>query len=226
MLQSKGFKKFMAMAYGIGGAVVIVGALFKLMHWPFASEMLIAGLGTEAFIFVVSAFEPLPQEELNWSLVYPELAGGQPKDKKKAADTATPEGVLTKKLDDMLAKAKLDVGVVSSLTKSLGNLSDAAKQIGTAATPVADTNKYNKEINSAATHLQSINKLYLAQEAGLTKAQTAQTEVIKNQEKVAVAVSQKSAELSKQMDSLSKNISSLNNVYGGMLTAMGTKTNK
>ena len=58
-LNSTGFKKFMAMAYGLGGAIVILGALFKLMHWEFASEMLIIGLGTEAFIFVISAFEPL-----------------------------------------------------------------------------------------------------------------------------------------------------------------------
>ena len=113
----------------------------------------------------------------------------------------------------MLAKAKLDAGVVSSLTKSLTNLSDAAKQIGTSATPVADTNKYNKEINAAATHLESINKLYSAQESGLAKSQAIQDEVAK-----------KSANLSQQMDSLTKNISSLNNIYGGMLTAMGSKS--
>jgi len=223
MLHSKGFKKFMAMAYGIGGAVVILGALFKLMHWEGATQMLILGLGTEALIFVISAFEPLPQDELDWSLVYPELAGGQTKKKASKVVDATPEGVLTKKLDSMLASAKLDAGVVSSLTTSLNNLSAAAKQIGTTATPVADTNKYNKEINAAANHLEGINKLYSVQESELSKAQAAQAEFMKNQEQVASTVSKKSEELSKQMDSLSKNISSLNNVYGGMLTAMGTK---
>ncbi|MPT34605.1 MAG: gliding motility protein GldL, partial [Flavobacterium sp.] len=78
-------KKVMNFAYGMGAAVVIVGALFKIMHWPGASPMLIIGLGVEAFIFALSAFDPV-EKELDWSLVYPELAGGEAKkrDVKKA----------------------------------------------------------------------------------------------------------------------------------------------
>ncbi len=220
MLHSKGFKKFMAMAYGIGGAVVIIGALFKLMHWPYASQMLIIGLGTEAFIFLISAFEPLPQEELDWTLVYPELAGGQSLGKKKSAP-ATPEGILTKKIDDMLAAAKLDAGVVNKLTSSMNNLSAAAKQIGDSSGSVADTSKYNKEINSAANHLEKINAMYASQEESMSKVQQSQMEVLSNQSKLITSVSEKSTELTNQMTTLSKNISSLNNVYGGMLSAMG-----
>ena len=73
-------KKAMNFAYGMGAAVVILGALFKLMHWPGAGWMLIIGLGTEAFIFGLSAFET-PENDLDWSLVYPELAGGEAKAK-------------------------------------------------------------------------------------------------------------------------------------------------
>nr|MBP6374173.1 gliding motility protein GldL [Flavobacterium sp.] len=64
-------KKVMNFAYGMGAAVVIIGALFKLMHWPGASAMLIIGLGTEALIFGLSAFDPV-DTELDWTLVYPE----------------------------------------------------------------------------------------------------------------------------------------------------------
>ncbi|MGY5351972.1 type IX secretion system motor protein PorL/GldL [Wenyingzhuangia sp. IMCC45533] len=222
MLHSKGFKKFMAMAYGIGGAIVIVGALFKLMHWPGASEMLIVGLGTEALIFVISAFEPLPAEELDWSLVYPELAGGQASSGKKK-EISTPEGVLTKKIDEMLAAAKLDAGVINKLTTSMNNLSSAAKQIGEGTSAATDTVKYNKEITSAANHLEKINTMYAAQEESMSKVQSAQVEVLNNQSKLISSVSQKSEELTNQMSALSKNISSLNNVYGGMLSAMGAK---
>jgi len=70
---SKAWKKFMAKLYGIGAAVVIIGAMFKIQHWPFASALLVVGLSTEAVIFFFSAFEPL-HEEPDWSLVYPELA--------------------------------------------------------------------------------------------------------------------------------------------------------
>ena len=74
MAKSNTFKKGMNMVYGLGAAVVIVGALFKIMHWPYGDLMLIIGLVTEACVFVVSAFEPV-DTELDWSKVYPELAG-------------------------------------------------------------------------------------------------------------------------------------------------------
>ena len=74
LFASKKWKNFMAKLYGFGAAVVIVGALFKIQHWPGAGLMLIVGLGTEAVIFIFSAFEPL-HEEYDWTLVYPELGG-------------------------------------------------------------------------------------------------------------------------------------------------------
>ena len=79
--ESKQFKKIMAYVYGWGAAVVIIGALFKIMHWPGANLMLILGLGTEALIFFISVFEPM-HAEYDWTLVYPELAGIEPSEKK------------------------------------------------------------------------------------------------------------------------------------------------
>ncbi|HBS52892.1 MAG TPA: gliding motility protein GldL, partial [Flavobacterium sp.] len=75
-------KKVMNFAYGMGAAVVIVGALFKIQHWTGGSELLVVGLLTEAFIFALSAFDN-SDEELDWTLVYPELAGGEAKQKSK-----------------------------------------------------------------------------------------------------------------------------------------------
>lgn len=74
LVQSSGWKNFIAKLYGLGASVVIIGALFKIQHWPMASLMLTIGLCTESVIFFFSAFEPL-HEEVDWSLVYPELAG-------------------------------------------------------------------------------------------------------------------------------------------------------
>lgn len=74
IVESKGYKNFMKYVYGWGAAVVLVGALFKIQHYPGAAIMLVIGLLTEALIFFFSAFEPL-HEELDWTLVYPELAG-------------------------------------------------------------------------------------------------------------------------------------------------------
>lgn len=74
LTQSRGYKNFMKYVYGWGASIVLVGALFKIQHYPGASIMLIVGLLTEALIFFFSAFEPLA-EELDWTLVFPQLAG-------------------------------------------------------------------------------------------------------------------------------------------------------
>jgi len=76
LTQGKGFKRNMARLYGWGAAVVILGALFKIQHYPGAGIMLVVGLGTEAIIFFFSGFEP-PHEDVDWSLVYPELANAR-----------------------------------------------------------------------------------------------------------------------------------------------------
>ena len=74
LVESPAYKKIMGYVYGWGASVAIIGALFKIMHYPGASIMLVAGLGVEAFIFFMSAFEP-PHAMPDWTLVYPELLG-------------------------------------------------------------------------------------------------------------------------------------------------------
>lgn len=82
--QTKGYKNFMKYVYGWGASIVLVGALFKIQHYPGASIMLIIGLLTEALIFFFSAFEPLA-EELDWTLVFPQLAGLEDEDEDPTA---------------------------------------------------------------------------------------------------------------------------------------------
>ncbi len=74
IVQGSGWKNFMKYLYGWGASIVILGALFKILHLKGAGPMLMAGMGTEAIIFFFSAFEPI-HEEVDWTLVYPELAG-------------------------------------------------------------------------------------------------------------------------------------------------------
>jgi gliding motility-associated protein GldL len=106
-------KKTMNFAYGMGAAVVIIGALFKIQHWTGASLMLIVGLSVEALIFGLSAFDA-PDNELDWSLVYPELAGGNAKEKAKKEDPKDAQGLLSQKLDTMLKEAKIDGQLMES----------------------------------------------------------------------------------------------------------------
>ncbi len=204
-------KKVMNMAYGLGAAVVIIGALFKLMHWPGASAMLIAGLGTEAFIFALSAFEPV-DKELDWSLVYPELAGGVAKEKGKKEDPKDAQGLLSQKLDAMLKEAKVDGELMASLGNSIKNFESAAKGIAPTVDSIAGQKKYSEELSMAAAQMESLNSLYKVQLESASRNAEANKEIAEN-----------AAKLKEQMQAMTANIASLNNVYGGMLSAMGNR---
>ena len=126
-------KKAMNFAYGMGAAVVIVGALFKITHFEIGpltgTVMLSVGLLTEALIFALSAFEPV-EDELDWTLVYPELANGQARKREdKVEAVADAQGLLSQKLDAMLKEAKIDGELMSSLGNSIKNFEGAAKAI-------------------------------------------------------------------------------------------------
>jgi gliding motility-associated protein GldL len=203
-------KKTMNFTYGMGAAVVIIGALFKIEHLPGASILLKIGLITEAFIFALSAFEPV-DHELDWSLVYPELAGGE-KSKKEAKPKEDANGLLSQKLDTLLKEAKVDVELMSSLGTSIKNFEAASKGITPSVDSMASTKKYAEEMTKAATQMESMNSLYKIQLESANKNMEANKEIADNATK-----------LKEQMQSMTANIASLNNVYGGMLSAMSNK---
>ncbi len=117
-LQSEKGKVVMNFVYGFGAAIVILGAMFKIMHWPGASVMIVGGLTTEAIIFAISAFEP-PHHELDWTLVYPELAmhAGEGDDHSGSGDHKSKKGGdgLSQELDKMLEEAKIGPELIESL---------------------------------------------------------------------------------------------------------------
>jgi gliding motility-associated protein GldL len=205
-------KKVMNFAYGMGAAVVIIGALFKIQHWQGASAMLIIGLGVEAFIFALSAFDPV-DKDLDWSLVYPELAGGEAQTKPlKKEDPQEAQGLLSQKLDNMLKEAKIDGELMASLGNSIKNFEGAAKSISPTVDAMAGQKKYAEEMSKAATQMEALNGLYQVQ------LQSAERNAQINNE-----VAENNLKLKDQMQSLTSNLSTLNNVYGGMLSAMGNK---
>jgi gliding motility-associated protein GldL len=211
-------KKAMNFAYGMGAAVVILGALFKITHLELGpitgNLMLTIGLVTEAIIFALSAFEPV-DNELDWSLVYPELAGGEAKKKtSKAEEAKDAQGLLSQKLDAMLKEAKIDGELMSSLGNSIKNFEGAAKAISPTVDSIAGQRKYAEELTTAAAQMESLNSLYKVQLESASRNAQINNEVAENNLK-----------LKDQMQSLTSNLSSLNNVYGGMLSAMSNKGN-
>jgi gliding motility-associated protein GldL len=204
-------KKVMGFLYGMGAAVVIVGALFKLMHWPGAGPMLVIGLLTEAAIFALSAFEPV-EHELDWSLVYPELAGGEAKPRDKKENPTEAQGLLSQKLDNMLKEAKIDGELMASLGNSIKNFEGAAKSISPTVDAMAGQKKYAEEMTTAAAQMEALNSLYKVQLESADRNAQANKEIAEN-----------AAKLKEQMQSMTSNIASLNAVYGGMLSAMSNR---
>ena len=216
MAQSRSSKKLFNMAYGLGASVVILGALFKILHWelPLGGDLkltggtlLAIGLITEAIIFAISAFEPV-DDDLDWSLVYPELAGGQSNGGKKDQPKDA-EGILSKKLDELLKEAQIDSELMASLGDSIKNFEDVARNMSPTVESISATKKYGEEMSLAAAQMESLNSLYKVQLESVNRQSTINEEAIEN-----------AAKLKEQMQSLASNLSSLNGVYGGMLSAM------
>jgi gliding motility-associated protein GldL len=179
IVQSAGWKNLMAKMYGIGASVVIIGALFKIQHWPLGGLFITFGLCTEAIIFFFSAFEPL-HEELDWTLVYPELAGMTDPDEldeyKEGAISG--RGTTLDRFDDLFNQAeikpesiqKLGDGLIS-LNKTAANLSDISEasvatreylqNVRTAAESVSTlTNNYSQSTNDLASSVSSLSQTY------------------------------------------------------------------
>jgi gliding motility-associated protein GldL len=190
---SKGWKNLMAKMYGIGASVVIIGALFKINHYPFASEMLIVGLGTEAIIFFFSAFEK-QHEEPDWSLVYPELA--------TPADGSPPKKNVTGQLDDMLGQANIESGLIERLGDGMRHLGDQAAKMGEAADVSAAAKDYGKALNSATSNVSQLADDYSKVSESLTGLEQA---------------GEMSSTVSSSMQLMTENLSSLNEMYGVQL---------
>lgn len=213
MAQTRTYKKTMNFVYGMGAAIVIIGALFKIQHFNLnvfglfeisGGLMLTIGLIVEAIVFGISAFDT-PEDDLDWSKVYPEL-GDASLTSEKEEDT---QGLLAQKLDSLLQEAKIDVSLMESLGASMKNFQGAAEGLSAASESISSTNSYNEQMSLAATQMENLNNLYKVQ------VENANNQFVLNE-----SVAENTEKLKEQMESLAQNLSSLNEVYGGMLSAM------
>ena len=203
-------KVMMHMLFGLGGAVVIIGALFKILHLeigPITGGLVLGlGLGTEALIFTVSALNTGEIKEEHQDFV--KKVKGAPK---KEPSGGGEEG-LSSKIDALMQEAKLDVNLMNSLASSIKDLENSAKALSPASEAVSATQNYSQEQAKASSKLEQLNANYQKQ------IQDAQGNVEFNDK-----VNQNAEQLRAQMESLSANLAALNNVYGGMLNAMTKK---
>lgn len=197
-LQSKKGKKFMGYLYGWGAAIVIIGAMFKIQHWPGASAMLVAGLSIEAVIFFFSAFEPI-HEEIDWSLVYPELAGMHD-DEHGHGHKEAPKKVdpVAQELDKMLAEAKIGPELIASLGEGMKNLGEQAGKMSNITDASLATNEYVDNVRSAAKTVGQLSEGYVKASEAIGSIADANSSGVN---------------MGEEMTKMSKNLSALNATY-------------
>ncbi len=153
----KGFKRYLHLASCFGASIVIVGALFKIMHWPGASIALIAGLGTEALLFILFGID-IPHEEVDWTLAYPELAGmGHDEIEEQEKGHNLP---ISNQLDNLLADAKIGPDLIESLGSGMRALGDSANKIADISNATVATNEYVDSVKNASKNVSQLADTY------------------------------------------------------------------
>jgi len=205
--EAKWYKTMMPKLYGWGAAVVILGALFKIEHLPFASEMLIVGLSLEAIIFFFSAFEKT-HEEYEWDKVYPELSHDQMTDPANMSPA--------QQLDSALEKSKIDNELIESLNEGLRSFGEASTKLNETISAASGISEYNNQIQEGVKNMNALNSLYELQLQASNQQMEATTMFLQNLQ----ASVEDSKNFQLQVSQLAVNLEQMNKVYGGMLTAM------
>ena len=222
LTQSTGWKKFMGKLYGLGACVVIVGALFKIQHWPGAGIMLTVGLLVEAIIFFFSAFEPL-HEELDWTLVYPELAGMTDPDELDNAREVSKANHALERFDDLMGGlGGIDPSLIQNLGSSFEKLNETASGMSDVSQATAVTSQYVENVGAAAQSVGGLSLAFQQSAAGLQQSAMA----ISNSSSSFTAIQDGSQGYATQLEGMNKNIAQLNAVYEMQLRSTNEQMQK
>ena len=196
-LSSPKGKRITGTAYGLGASVVIIGALFKIMHWPAAGLVLGTGMFTEAFLFALSALEK-PHRDWEWSLVYPELEGsGEEKGKKK--EPKVPQ----------LDVATLVEGEMKKLSDGVKRLNETAGQLGSLSSAASASDAYVSNLSKAS---DAAGAFAASQKSLKDSSDT----LVASYQDIASSIgsaSKGSKDFASQLDGINKNVSTINSVF-------------
>lgn len=203
-VESPGYKKVMGKVYGLGAAVVILGALWKILHLPGASYMLIAGLGTEAIIFALSAFEK-PHEMPDWGLVYPELHGLEPRERGGHGGGS--------ELAALVQSGNLDAKDIEKLTEGIKKLSNTSSQLSDLGNATIATDSYIQNMKTAG---EAVGK-FANQQASMAQSSQALADVYAASENNLKSnfemLSANNKAYGEKLSDVTKNLAAINSAY-------------
>jgi gliding motility-associated protein GldL len=217
------YAKIAPIVTGVGASIVIVGALFKIMHWPGASAMLIVGLSAEAALFLLFAFAPV-EHAPDWTLVHPEL-GDDPHGHtpvKKAAP-AKESNNLVAKLDNMLDNSKLDQDVFNRLAEGIKNLSASAGKMSDLSDAAASSNDFAKNVKVASASIVEMNKSFSTTADAMNSMASASTGAKEYHTQVQVitkSLGALNAVYEMELQDANNHLKAMNKFYGNLSSAM------
>ena len=199
-------KRVVGMVYSIGAAVVIVGALFKIMHWPGASTVLIAGMCTEALLFMIGCLDK-PHPEFHWHEVFTQLLGHGTEPGLLAEMQARPKPTLMGGAEGSSSASvpALNEKELESLKAGIGNLAKTAAQLSELSTVATATNKLTSKLDAAsdaAEQFVSAGKIISEKSDALGSVYAQVTQDMQNVAKGTKEYEVKVADVAKQLTSL------------------------
>lgn len=235
LTQTKGYKTFMGYVYGFGASIVMIGAYFKLTHIPGADFMLGLGLGVEALIFFLSAFEP-QHLDYQWDNVFVELEedwDGETRTKFGTTNAGN-SSISSPAMDEAMASA---MNATNGYTKAMeqaartindlaSNYAKASEQLNTSMGKLDFSALDTNTLKQVATSMQSLNSICEIQLQSMEQTSNASSKLAATMTSYMDNLNNSANntnELNKQLNQLSSRLNALNNVYGGMLSAMNIK---
>ena len=236
-LSSEKGKRVLNFCYSWGASVVIIGALFKLLHLPYANQILFVAMITEAAVFFISAFER-PNDEYHWEDVFPVLKSKNPLDRpdfSKGSEANGGNGIQvggvvmnmgndmssnTSAVSGAAAAASLGLNVTEEDTRNLSDsikkLSGAAEQISKMAELTEATQKYLEQLSSMSEQMEKFSQVTNSLTSASDTLLNAYQHISDNSD----GISQNSKGYVEQMEALNQNISGLNAVYEAQLRSI------
>lgn len=218
-LSSPKGKKIVGYAYGFGAAIVIIGALFKILHLPGAAVVLTLGMGTEAILFALSAFED-PHKEYHWDLVFPQLEGGEGGAILGGAAPAPAASKAGNSIDDIAQAGKLSESDVQKLNEGIRKLSETASQISDVTAAVSASSNYARNMNAASDAIAS----FAATQASLKTSSDSLFASYKTVAESMANVASDAEGYMKEMQGITKNLSAINASYEMQVKSISAQT--
>lgn len=228
-ISSEKGQRFFNFAYSIGAAIVIWGALFKILHLPGGNMLLSLGMGTEVLMFVLTAFDR-PPKEYKWENVFPNLdeknkseddenLGGVVINGQGRYSSSMPTAVEARAAAGIPNDISLSADDTRSLSESIAKMASAADQLARMAELTSATQRYLDQMAGIASEMQHLSETTRQLNQVSDVLLQSYSAITQNSE----SISQASQGYVEQMKSLDRNIGALNTIYEIQLKSVSSQ---